>query len=368
MTVQLRLGKGLLEPQPPFRKAWFFGAELNSVSADGWESLPSIDGETNSFDLSSITLNHEVCVALIRINNARGGMTYFKMRWYRARDDKLLFTYDWSYLAVADGWCYAYSYIGWVDWEINENGEYYVVAEVSGANPYSASKYFTISGIEEEEEPEPPPIGTMGWISQRFSDASSFLYSVYLETLSWFYPFWLISSFFYSLSSTCANLSWDFYYFNEWVENVTSKLTTFLTSLDLEAWFLEWKQKILFAWDWVRDAWNNIRSDLENWWTVQVAELTEWWTVQIAELQAIKSAWDNFWTVTFPTLVSFTWLGIWWNSQLIELEAWFHSELQELVPFWEGWQDVKDKVVEFIDDPLEWLLGKFTDWFLGPEE
>jgi len=363
MTVQLRLGKGLIEPQPPFRRAWFFGADLNSVSADGWESLPSIDGETASFDLSSISINHEVAVALIRINNARGGMTYFKMRWYRARDNKLLFTYDWSYRAADGGWVYCYSYIGWVDWEINENGDYYVVAEVSGANPYSASIYFTISGIREEPPPEPPPPTGISWIADRLVGISNFFYSIGLAVNGWIYPFWGAAEFFFSLHYWFMDLAHDFVAFNEWVNYVTSQITIFLTSLDLEAWFLEWKQRILDTWDWVRSAWQNVTGIINNWWLATKSTVQGWIDIATEGIDSLIAEWDNFWRVTFPTLVSFDWLGEWWNGQLKELESWFYSKLQELAPFWEGWQEVKSKVVEFISDPLQWFYDRLEELF-----
>lgn len=363
MPVRFYLGKGLHESVPPYRDAWFFGAELNTVEADGWNGVPIIRGETSHFDLSSITINHEVCVAFIKITSARSGLNYFKMKWYRVRDNKLLFTYDWNYRTVSGGWCYCYSYIGWVDWEINENGEYYVVAEVSGANPYSASKYFTISGITEEPEPEPPPAGTMGWISQRFADASEALYLAYLNVLGISFVGETLAVPFLWLARICADLSWDFYYFNEVVNHIIDRIADILNFSDIYSYFETYFNYAVTAWSWVRNAWDNIKGAVGDLIDIAKQGLEGLIDIATAGLDSLRVEWDNFWTVTFPTLVSFDWLGIWWNDQLIELDFWFRSELQELAPFWEGWQEARDKVIDFFNDPLQWFYDRLEEFF-----
>ena len=92
------------------------------------------------------------------------------------------------------------------------------------------------------------------------------------------------------------------------------------------------------------------------------------WPEFTANFTNLKAAWDTFWTVTFPTLVSWAWLTTWWNSRLEDIQGLINSAFTIREGLWTGWQDWRDKVVEFFTDPLEWLLAKFTDWFLGPEE
>ena len=147
------LAKGLREPCSPYREAYYFGAELNEPSADGWNCLPELVGQTQNYDLSTIPEGREVLVALLKVSNTPQGRLDFKAEWYRNRDNKLLFTQDWSYQASAGGWTYFYAYLGRVAWEINENGGYRVEFTITGAASYFKVIQFNISGIREEVEP-----------------------------------------------------------------------------------------------------------------------------------------------------------------------------------------------------------------------
>jgi len=138
--------------------------------------------------------------------------------------------------------------------------------------------------------------------------------------------------------------------------------------------------------------WNNI----ETWWD----ELGEWWQVkkqwvkgQIGEagdtlkgliddaqkgLDKLGAAWDNFWATTWPQLLKD------FNALLVKTGNFFSGILPGLATHEEvdkaiaderlTWKDLLDfftsfsrAVVAFFTDPLDWLLEKFTDWFLGPE-
>jgi len=121
------IGKGLREPCSPNRTAYVFGAELNVPNADNWNCLPEIVDPTTTFDLSTITINHEVAVTLANFTNlSSGGRVTFT--WYRSRDNKVLYTFNYDIPNPATSWLwyYVYSYLGYVDWEISENGDYYV--------------------------------------------------------------------------------------------------------------------------------------------------------------------------------------------------------------------------------------------------
>jgi len=383
------LGKGMAEPCSPYRTFNIFGAQENPPGGENWNCLPSIVGATITFDLSTITEGHEVCLALCRISNCQAGLYTITFKWYRLRDNKLLFTWPFSYSSVLGGWIYAFSYIGW-PWEITEDGNYHVNIDVTGTEYFSAVVPFSITGILAGIEPEPPPVGALRWISIRFTEASALFYSLYLEVLGWVWPFYLISDFFYSLSSICADLSWDFYYFNDWILEVADKIQHILSVDNIYSYFKTYFDAALDAWDWVVDAWDTIWSEIDDWWdtirpTVQgwisATEdwLSDWIDAVEGSLNSLRAAW-NEWKVEIPSFNElWAWFGNWWGSVLAHIIAWgaltatqvdtlIDSWFRQYAPFWEGWIDIKDQVIEFFTDPLEWLLGKFTDWFLGPEE
>ena len=149
------MGKGLSEPCSPYREANVFGAPLNIPNASNWNCVPQIIEPTSSFDLSLITPYHEVVVALLAGHDLPAGASYsVHQRWYRDRDGQLLF--DFAYTIPDPGdygytswlWYYVYSYIGYVPWEIWENGGYHVVLTLSGGGQsFSQTLNFTVTGI-----------------------------------------------------------------------------------------------------------------------------------------------------------------------------------------------------------------------------
>lgn len=412
MAFRFLLGQGLYEPCSPNREAWFFGAELNSVEADDWNCLPVPTGAASSFDLSTITKNHEVLVALIAGENTNPGTTIFSITWYRVRDNKPLFAFNWVFNCISGGWVYCYSYLGWVDWEINENGEYYADFEVSGANSWRAQRYFTISGIEEEPEPEPPPVGTMGWISQRFSDAAVSLYEIYLLVLGIPLLGIALAVPFLWLARICADLSWDFYYFNEWVNAIQhdvkelgiwgaikelikrwlptlEKAITFIGNLVDEAkifidnpnqWLKDKTTSVIFPWAIDHIPWVG---GIYTWYTDNEEEL-KLFTDNPA--QYLK---DKFEFVILPWAIEnipfFSTLNTIYTTYTGEILLFFDDPIKwlrgkfendvlpwaiENIPFISTlykWYE-SEEVDMFFSDPLEWLWGRFADWFLGKEE
>jgi len=371
------LAKGLREPCSPYREAYYFGAPLNEPSASGWNCLPELVGQTSNFDLSSIPTGREVLVALLKVQNTPEGSLNFKAEWYRNRDNALLFTQPWSYQARAGGWTYFYAYLGYVDWEISENGGYRVEFTVSGALSYFKVIQFTVSGIPEPVEPEPVPTGAMGWISERFVAASGFFYSLYLETLGWWALPDFVSELFYSLAQICADLSWDFYDFSIWVDDIATRIVAILSFDNIYDYFKELFDAAINAWNWVVDAFWNVWDIADTWWSTTSTTVLGWidaakdWSKlwidylqdQVDELrvmiQDIPGAipdlsvileWFTDWTGHIHTYID-----TWWTSTMGDVVALINSAFIEREPFWSGWQDWRDKVTEFFTDPEDWL-------------
>ncbi len=151
-----RLGKGLWEPVPPYRQAYVFGAELNVPNASAWNAIPEIKDPVTIFDLSSLTPNHEVVVTMLAAFNIPTGAQYaVEHRWYRDRDGASIGLARYSIPDAASYgysgwlWYYVYSYIGYVPWEIYENGSYHVdLVFLIGSSIYFTQRLnFSVTGI-----------------------------------------------------------------------------------------------------------------------------------------------------------------------------------------------------------------------------
>ena len=217
----------------------------------------------------------------------------------------------------------------------------------------------------------------INWIVQRLNDASDLFYSIYLEIYYWLSPFDAIAPVFYEVCLIFNRLAWSFYDFGLWVNDTTQKLTTFFNELDLEAWFKDWKGKILDAWNWWRDKWSWFRQEAGEWWDDKKQDVQDWiaiategldslkvawgnfWNITFPEwtgkLDNLKGEWDNFWTATLPNLVSFQGLTTWWNERLKDIDDLTTTRLTTWFPFYDSLAELWNSIEEFFTDPEDWL-------------
>ena len=385
------LSKGLREPCSPYREAYFFGAALNSVSADNWNCLPQPVDSTTEFNLASISINREVVVAALTISGAVGGSYRFTWRWVRIRDERTLFQFSYDQSIPPTGWAYGYSYIGWTSNEISENGSYRVEVAVTGPVSESFARSFGVSGVTVTPPPPtlPPPAPVSG-ISEALNSVASYLYGIYQQASGWIWPFSAVAPLFYYLSSLFGTLALLFSYFITLVNNLISRVAEILS------WNMIWEliqsyvPNLTQIRDWFYSWWYYVSSVVISWWeatgvTVQgwinIAVqpfntlLTAWnnfwnslWPQLVGSFYSLRSAWENFWLVTLPTLVSYTWLGTWWVSRLLDVMGLIDSSLRSYFPNYDELVRLWGSIAEFAANPLEYLWQRFADWFLGPEE
>jgi len=383
------VGKGLKESASPYRVVMVFGAELNSPDASDFQSPAVIVSPTVDFNLSTITKNHEVVVALLTVQGCRAGNHTFNFRWVRSRDNKLLFNFVGSATIPEGGWVSGYSFIGWLDSEINENGGYQVNVQLSGADSYATGQTFNVIGIPSEAPGLPPPVSLPATIIEAFNSVADYFHSLYLNTYGWVYPFDYISTPFYYLSLLFSNIAWAFSDLITLVNALVAQVANVLSWDYIKSLIRGWLPWLENAGTWFQSWWSNIWNEVGTWWntvspTVQGwisaavqpfnTMLTAWngfwnstWPQLTSRFDSLKADWDNFWRVTFPTLVSFDWLETWWFSRLLDVQGLINGAFTARASLWSGWQDMRDNVVNFFTNPVEYIWNRFTDWFLGPE-
>jgi hypothetical protein len=386
-SATFQLGKGLREPNAPFRTCQVFGAELNSPSTNGWGGIPEVTGGGASFDLSQISTNHEVCVARLGVTNALEGDYHITIRWYKIAGGELLFTWEWDWYAEEGGWFYVYSYIGWVPWEINENGNYRVMVDVSGPWQKSSTLSFSISGIEEEEEEEPEPEPepeepTSDWqeaiLTGIFTVAGLFG-NIADRVSGWITPFnWLASPFTW-IHDRIFSLAVSVGKFFAWVRGVADVIG------GLQGWDDIWQLIISnLPWlenigEWFQSWYQHIADVFQDLWRSVTPMIKGWISTAVQSLEAIGEAWGNFWDNLWPQLTGWVdELRAGWDHfikvTLPSLPGWgdigdfIDSRIDQLSGFWEGWQEIREQVFDFFSNPIEYLWERFIDWFLGPEE
>lgn len=384
------LAKGLREPASPFRTAYFFGAALNSVSAENWNAAPVLVDESFVYDLSTIPRGREVVVGLITVTSPPDGDYSINFKWYKEGLFSPIYDYSENVSARNWAWLYAYSYIGYVDWEIDVNGAYYLMITVSGRLTFQLRFDFRVDGIPEAIPDPEPERGFMAPIIGAFNTASAMVYAVYLEVIGWPWPLWLASEPFYNLSRAFNDLAWAFSDFATWVYNVENRIGEALSWDYIRGLILGWLPGLESLIAWWGDWWAVIGSRIDAWWSPMgdlvkswIAEAKSFLQDEINTLQAglvsLQADIDNL-AGMLPTWqeVIYWWrdwrgnfaaeFQIWWTSKAIEVAGLIDSAFIARSGLWEGWQEWRDSVSTFFLDPLGYLEDRFTDWFLGPEE
>lgn len=222
-------------------------------------------------------------------------------------------------------------------------------------------------------------------IIEEIEDVSDFFYDAYREVKDWIWPFYLLKYPFYGIYGRFHWLADWFGDFNEWVDDTVDRLRDIIDEWDVWDFFRWWFDAAEDAWNWVRYAWDNVIDIVGDWWAsilpivkgyIDTAveglnDLIEawdtFWTITFPEwtgkLDNLKGEWDNFWIVTFPYLVSFDWLGIWWDARLLDINSLIENWTLTLAPFWEGWQEWRDQVIEFFSDPYQWIYDRLDEFF-----
>ena len=229
----------------------------------------------------------------------------------------------------------------------------------------------------------------MIWIIEEIIAIQEFFYDAYQEVKDWVWPFYLLKYPLYGLYGSFYWLEEGFYEFYQWLLWAEERLQETFSWSYIRSLIRSWLYGIEEALDWfnnwgywvgqyVSSFFATVLDDIlayidlavegldtiivswDNFWNVT-------WPGLLLSLLELQANWTQFWSVTFPTLVSFDWLDTWWQSRLYDIQDLINTALLELSGTLEGWQEIRDQVIEFFNDPWAWLEQRFTDWFLGGE-
>jgi hypothetical protein len=232
-------------------------------------------------------------------------------------------------------------------------------------------------------------MGFMTAIINALNSVSSWFYQIYLDVNGWVWPFNLTAGLFYQLCLLFNTLAWRFSDFGSWVNEVAGKVSQILSQADILGMLRTWLTYAENAWSWVVNAYTNVAGIVNAWWSsvsltvkawIQAAkdELKSYINSILLVVNSLAAAWDSF-KGKIPTLdqvISWwgNWTGnvtslltAWWSGRLLEVQALIDGAFKARDSLWAGWQDIRQQVLTFFADPVEYIWERFTDWFLGPE-
>jgi hypothetical protein len=250
----------------------------------------------------------------------------------------------------------------------------------------------------------------MNSIISWLGSARDYFLSQYYSASGWPFVGGLIGSVFYYLYLFFYYLTYYFGQFNSWLVWAAGRINQILDITTITSYFSTWINYATNAWSWVYSHFSNVVSDVTTWWSASnnpiklyiqqaIAAITAIPDWLVSEFTKLKSAWDNFWNVTWPqwmtTLhdlgVSFlafvnsigqtilSHLNAFWDSTIFpalesirqslsslnipswdEIWSFIFSKLpgiDDILNWWsETWTDVKD----FFAEPTAWLLKRFS--------
>lgn len=200
------------------------------------------------------------------------------------------------------------------------------------------------------------------YIISRLNDASSFFYQVYLTLLGQSYPWYTMAPWFYSLCSLFNNMAWAFYYFGQWVNEVSTKITQIVSLSNIYAYFKTYFDYAVYAYNWVYYSWINVTNIIDSWWyyaqqtvLALINEVYTWTTSQInatkTTILAVISNLETWTTAEFNTVRN-------WVLTLI-------ADIETITP--DLLDSVKAFLLSIISNLETWTITEFNvvrDWVL----
>ena len=226
-------------------------------------------------------------------------------------------------------------------------------------------------------------------IQERVYSFGSFLYQARQVTRNWIWPFGLISNPLLSAATQVMMIADELDEFNDWAGDISDKIDEGFSLSQIKSYFKTWIDYATIAWDWVKYSGRNVRDIVNGWWSVTRLSVLAWINEAVSGFQSMLN-WTNSQLATLKSTMSvFTgrlslldaiaswwsnWRGnvlatiyTWWSSTMVDVESLINSAFTERERYWSGWQDMRDKVIEFFANPFDYLWSRFADWFLGPE-
>ena len=201
------------------------------------------------------------------------------------------------------------------------------------------------------------------WIYSIVWDISEWFRSIGQTTSTWVYPFNMVSTPFFIITSLFQSCLTPIANFGDWAADVWARVQQILSFDQLVNLFSTWINYATEAWNWVQGAWWNVTGIISSWWSATSTTVLGWIDIAAQEVKQLISGvetwvailqitWDNFWTTTFPTLAN--WAGV---NNLIDssLKSWF--------PFYDDLTNIWNEIVEFFADPPQYVYNKLDEFF-----
>jgi len=203
----------------------------------------------------------------------------------------------------------------------------------------------------------------MNWIIEDLNGIAEWLYDFHLDHYDEVWPMYWLADIAEKLSRFFNWLAWDFSEFFSWLLTIADQLGEILSWSNIRSKIYEWLPDLEDAIEWWDRWWVWVGQEIDDWWRAVRQDVKDWIDIATEGLDNLIADWHNFWVTIYPDLVKFEWLSPWWESRWQDINTLINNWLKLYAPFWEGWQEVRSAVIEFINDPLQWFYDRLEQMF-----
>jgi hypothetical protein len=183
----------------------------------------------------------------------------------------------------------------------------------------------------------------------------------------WVWPLNAIAPLIIFLATITDGIFGALFDFNLWVRAFIEKVGQFLNWEEIKAKLQDFLDMVANLWDWFEDKLEYVKGTISDWWEATRTTVLAWIATATQGLAGLLVAWDNFIKVTLPGLIDATWLAEWWKARLIDIDELIKSAFMPWRELLNTLESLKGDIGSFFTNPFDWLLERFTDWFLGKE-
>lgn len=184
---------------------------------------------------------------------------------------------------------------------------------------------------------------------------------------TWSWPLNTLYGFFIALSDIADGMFSGMLDFRTWLYALVDDLSEVFSWQSILDWLEDRVADINGVIAWI-DAWEtNVGYLVSKWWEHTGDTVKSWIATATQGLADMIAAWDDFVTVTLPTLFDLDYAEEWWLDKLVSVGQLISSAFVDRADLWAGWTDFRARVSEFFSTPFTWLEARFIDWFLGGE-
>lgn len=186
-------------------------------------------------------------------------------------------------------------------------------------------------------------------------DISDWFDYAYKVVSDWGWPFYHLAPPLLYISNLFWGMLTPIAQFGDWVSATATRILEILNWDTIKSLVLGWLPDLERIAAWWSNWWQQILWSIEEWWSVAQGYVKGWIEAATEGFSELVAAWDNFTTVTLPTLVDFDWLTTWWGDRLSDIESLIDTAFRLREGFWAGWQEIRGQVTDFFSDPEDWL-------------